>query len=136
MLDVRSSIPERQVTAKAERTLDNYLENMQIMDALETQYGFRYVWFWEPCLLTSQKRISAAEALISDMGERQCQGGSEVMKATYGLFRTLNRPHLVYLGDIFKDRPETLFVDSSHLGLEGNRLVADRIFQVLQHLGS
>lgn len=134
-LDVDTRIPERQVTAKAERAVDNYLKNMEIVDALATHYGFHYVWFWEPWLQTSQKRFSPAEVLIADGDEMTYPGASGLMKAAYDLVRTLNRPHLVYLGDIFKDRPETLFVDSSHLGTEGNRLVSDQIFQVLQHLG-
>jgi len=135
-LDVHTSVPERQVTAKAERSVDNYLKNMEIVDALARHYGFHYVWFWEPWLQVSQKPLSAAEVVIRDGDEMNYPGQSRVMKATYDLIRTVNRPNLVYLGDIFKDHPETLFVDSSHLGVEGNRLVAERIFQELQHLGS
>jgi hypothetical protein len=135
-LDVHNSISASQVIAKAKRTLANYLGNMEIVDALAMYYRFHYVWFSEPWLQASQKPLSAEEVLIRDRDEVNYPGGSGVMKTTYDLFRTVNRPHFVYLGDIFKDHPETLFLDSSHLGTEGNRLVADRIFEVLQHLGS
>jgi len=135
-LDVHTSISAGQLTAKAQRSLDNYLENMEIAGALATHYGFHYVWFWEPWLQPSQKPLSAAELLSRDREEMNHPGRAEVVKATYDLMRTVNRPHLVNLADIFKDHPETLFLDSYHLGVDGNRLIAERIFQVLQHLGS
>jgi hypothetical protein len=131
-----SSLSAEEVASKAERALDNYLQNMKVVDILAMHYGFHYVCFWEPWILTSQKQLTASEELIKHREESHNPAATEVMRATYDLFRGVKQPHLVFLGDEFKDHPERLFADASHLEAEGNRLVAERIFQVLQHLVS
>lgn len=131
---VARSISAEQAASMAKQTVDNYLKNMEILDTLSSHYGFHYVCFWEPWLLPELKPLSAEEELIRKRGKWIGPDSAEVIRAAYALVRTVNRPHLVYLGDAFKNHPETLYKDI-HLRTEGNRLVAERISQVLQHLG-
>ena len=127
---------EQQLNTMGKRVLDNYLANMALMDILAKQYGFQYFCFWEPWLLSAQKPLSASELLLKDGFANGNSGMAEVTNAAYELFRNLEHPHFIYLGDIFKDHPERLFIDTSHLGTDGNRIVAERIFRTLREHGS
>src|SRR4029077_11658866 len=127
---------EQQLNTMGKRVLDNYLANMALMDMLAKQYGFQYFCFWEPWLLSAQKPLSVSELLLKQEFENGDSAMAEVTNAAYALFRNLEHPHFMYLGDIFKDHPERLFIDTSHLGTEGNRLVAERIFRTLHEPGS
>lgn len=126
-----ASMSAEEAASGAQRVLDNYLKNMELLDVLAAHYGFDYVCFWEPLILVSQKPLTAAEESVLN----NKQGQDEMLRAAYQLVRNVNRPHLVYLGDLFRDRPETIFVDRTHLTLEGNRLVAERIYEVMHHPG-
>ena len=56
-----------------------------------------------------------------------------ICRATYELFRSAHVPHMYYLADLFDRRTETLYADFAHLGPEGNRLVAEDIFDIIQN---
>jgi hypothetical protein len=130
------SFSDQRLNAMAKRVLDNYLANMALTDVLAKQYGFQYFCLWEPWLPSARKPLSAEEMLLKAGFAKSNPGMAEVTNTTYELFRNLNHPHFVYLGDIFKDHPERLFLDTSHLGTEGNRLIAERIFRTLHEPGS
>ena len=52
-------------------------------------------------------------------------------KATYDKAREANRPDLQYLGDLLDDQTASLYVGISHLKPQGNKIVADRLFNIL-----
>jgi len=54
----------------------------------------------------------------------------------YKKARELNPPGLIYLGDLLDDRKESLYVGISHLKPEGNQIVADRLFDILEQQAS
>jgi lysophospholipase L1-like esterase len=133
--DERQPIPATKLAAMARRTLDNYTRNMNMVDRLAAQYGFAAVFFWEPWLLTDAKPLTASELSIKRQYQLTDPIPSQVVRATYGLFRSAPPPRLVNLSSIFKDSQETLYRDPNHLTPEGVQIVAERIFQSVQHLG-
>ena len=130
------SFSQEQAASMAKGTVDNYLKNMELLDSLAIHHGFHYLCFLEPYLLAVERPLSASEELIRESTEKQYPGFAPVKRATYELFRALKRPEFVYLGDLFSDSNETIFLDAAHLKPEGNRIVAERIYVALQHLGS
>jgi hypothetical protein len=129
------SFSQEQVASMAKRTMDNYLKNMEVVDSLAIHHGFHYLCFWEPYLLAVERPLSPSEELIRESTEKRYPGFAPVKRATYELFRALKRPDFVYLGDLFNDPNETLFLDAAHFKPEGNRIVAERIYVALRHLG-
>jgi hypothetical protein len=53
-------------------------------------------------------------------------------QAAYKKARELNRPDLLYLGDLLDDQKASLYVGISHLKPAGNQIVADRLFEILE----
>jgi hypothetical protein len=60
-------------------------------------------------------------------------GMGEMYEAVYKRARELNPPGLIYLGDLLDDQKASLYVGISHLKAEGNQIVADRLFDILQN---
>jgi hypothetical protein len=57
-------------------------------------------------------------------------------RAAYKKARELNRPDFLYLGDLLDDQKGSLYVGIAHLRPEGNQIVADRLFDILEHSAS
>jgi hypothetical protein len=53
-------------------------------------------------------------------------------RETYRMCQATKMANFIYLGDILDKHPERLYIDNSHLTPEGNGLVAQRLFEVLQ----
>jgi hypothetical protein len=130
----RPPLASQQIRAKAERTIGNYFGNMDIVDALAARYGFQYLWFWEPSIQASPKHLTPDEALLRDSYEAARPGADELIRTADNIVRSSNRPHLVYLGDILKDHPEGLFLDLTHFGLTGNKIIVDRMLEELHKM--
>ena len=125
-------ISDEQAAAMARYTLTNYSRNMEMVDALAARFGFQYAFFWEPWLGIAGKSLTSHEVSVKDGEWKHNPGGAKVMAATYELFRSASRPHLFYLGDVFNNRRQTLFVDGTHPTGEGNQIITDKIFQTIQ----
>jgi lysophospholipase L1-like esterase len=113
----------------------NYLTTMDAVDALATKYGFRYEFFWQPVAFAEGKRLTAEEEWAT-----QPPGGTSLgalpdfYRKTYGLVRAANRRHLHYLATALDDRRDTVYITMCHLSPDGNRLMAERIYEVVAGL--
>ncbi len=131
----RRTSPE-QASTMAKTTVDNYLKNLEMVDALASHYGFHSFYFWQPTVRAGKKSLTANEDEMR-RGEEALQPGSEIVfRATYDLIAQVHRSNLIDLSDMFADHPEPLFVETNHLGPEGNDLVARRIFQTILESGA
>lgn len=121
--------------AMAHKTLINYQKNMDLMEALAHHYGIQCLFVWQPVLLAGNKPRTVEEELMARRVETNLRPGSTaLMRATYGLAKDIQRSDFLYLGDVFADSRKTMFVDYSHVGPEGNRIIAEKIFDfVSQH---
>jgi hypothetical protein len=57
-------------------------------------------------------------------------------QATYQRGREVKSTDFYYLGNILDDQKGSLYVGISHLKPEGNEIVADRLFEILEQKGS
>jgi lysophospholipase L1-like esterase len=128
----RALLPAAQVATLATQVRNNYLKNMELMEALGTHYGFQCVFVWEPWLVAADKPLTLAEKRMRDGYIASQPVVAQVMTAGYDVMRRLDHPHYFYLGDMFRGHPEALFVDHTHMNGEGNHLVAERLYQILQ----
>jgi hypothetical protein len=54
-------------------------------------------------------------------------------QAVYKRGREVSRPDFHYLGDLLDGQKRSLYVGISHLKPEGDQIVADRLFDILEH---
>jgi hypothetical protein len=112
---------------------DDFFRNMDVVDALSRGYGFRHAFFWQPLAVAEGKALTAEE---QDGVRRQLglsyDAGRAAAAATFALIRARPRPNLHYVADAFDGHAGSVYVDSCHLLPEGNRILADRMYEVLE----
>lgn len=120
-------------TAMADDVVRNYVLNMEMINALGKQFGFRAIFAWYPNMAVGHKELTPDEQQTLAVEYKKYPGMGEMYEAVYKRARELNPPGLVYLGDLLDDQKASLYVGISHLKAEGNQIVADRLFDILQH---
>ena len=108
-----------------------YTDSMDLLEHLAQSYGFRYACFWQPntCLEAQLTSEEASYAYGNDTA--YC----ELQRMTADRLRAEPLPFFFDISGALGNRTGTCYVDSSgHLSEEGNRLVATRMFNVLEQL--
>src|SRR5581483_4992233 len=127
----RAPLSAAEVVSLAGWAMENYQKNMDIVDSLAAQYGFRDLFFWHPTSWVGHKPLTVAERDQQMLWDRD-PNVSRVFRKTYELCRAVKRKNLFYLGDILDNHKERLYFDTTHVNPEGNRLVAQYLFRLLQ----
>ncbi|MBI4240696.1 MAG: SGNH/GDSL hydrolase family protein [Candidatus Rokubacteria bacterium] len=121
----------------ANSLVESYLRNMDFIEVFARRYAFDYAVFWQPIIFAEGKPLSAEEEKILRAARRRSPGLPPLYQAAYRLVRNLKRSHLYYIADVFNANSDDIYIDMFHYGPEGNRLVAQRIYQVVRtRLGS
>ena len=113
----------------APRIVSAYLANVRAVRALARDHGFRAVFFWQPTVFAKRHTTSGEQAIIdaSLATRRDLQLASD-RALTVAPSRD---PEVVDLSALFDDVDRSVFLDSSHLSEDGNRLVAEAIVEVI-----
>jgi hypothetical protein len=125
--------PTRDAEALSAAVVENYLQNIDIVNLLAKQYGFRAIFAWYPNMPVGHKALTPYEQQVLNMEYQKFPGLDQMYQATYQRGREINRPDFHYLGDLLDDQKDSLYVGISHLKPAGNQIVADRLFDILQH---
>jgi hypothetical protein len=115
--------------------VENYMQNMDIVNSVAKQYGFRAIFAWYPTLAVGHKELTPYEQQVLNMEYQKFPDLGSMYEAVYKGGRALRSPDFHYLGDLLDDQKSSLYVGISHLKPEGNRIVADRLFDILEHKG-
>jgi len=128
-----SAIADDEVEALAGSIMQNYQQNMDIVELLAQHYGFRAIFTWYPVIVVGHKRLTPYEKHAVEESEQDFPGITRIYRAAYFHCEETHRPNLYYLGDVFDHQNGWLFLGNSHLKPEGNRIVAERLFRILEH---
>jgi hypothetical protein len=127
-----AAAPHPDADMLANAVVKNYVQNMDIIDLLGKQYGFRAVFAWYPNLAVGNKELTPYERQVLALEYKKFPKLGEMYQAAYKKARELKRPDFEYLGDLLDDQKGSLYVGISHLKPEGNEIVASRLFEILQ----
>ena len=116
----------------ARKTVDNYVKNVELVDALAARYGFQYAFFQHPTVLVGNKNLTVDEKHLRQDEESEHPGSDLLIRTTYALFHNTHIAHFYDLANVLDDQTKTMYADFGHLGPEGNRIVAERIFTFVQ----
>jgi hypothetical protein len=106
---------------------------MDIVNLLAKQYGFRAIFAWYPNLAIGHKELTPYEQQVLSLEYQKFPNLGEMYKAVYERSHEINRTNFYNLGDAVDDQKITLYRGISHMKPEGDRIVADRLFEILQH---
>ena len=127
-----NAVSETEAQTWSRAIMRNYQENMDIIDLLAKQYGFRPIFAWYPNMAVGHKQLTPEEAVLDRRLNKKFPGMESVYRAAYEECREVRRPDLYYLGDLLDNTNATLYRGIAHLNAAGNQIAADRIFQILE----
>jgi len=113
--------------------VENYVQNMDIINLLARQYGFRAVFAWYPNMAVGHKELTPYEQQLLRQQYQKFPGMGLMYQAAYKRGREVKRPDFHYLGDLLDDQKGSLYAGIAHLKPEGYKFVADRLFDILEH---
>jgi len=120
----------------ANLTVENYRANMKVVDALSNSYGFRYISFWEPMVLSGNKPLSDPERRMLAEIQKSTPGLPELCRKTYDLMFSVPDSHIVNIADTFDHTERDTYMAVGHIDPEGNRQVALRILELIRKFGT
>ena len=128
---------EEKADQQVQATIDVYLNNYRIVEALSDYFDFEFYFFWQPTI-AYDKPLTEVEQVILDMyvpriGPLYFEDNLEVIVSVYqGIEEAADDfDHLYYIGDIFAQHSEQLYFDLWHITPEGNEIIAHKIFNIL-----
>ncbi len=114
--------------------MEVYEGNLRIIRALSVEFGFDYLAFWQPVVLTGNKNLTPEELEIAEAQNdflrlvyRECEAGARELEAEY--------ESVVCITDVFDDQSEQVFTDICHVNTLGDSLVALRIVGEVRSAG-
>ena len=122
----------RDVDALALATVRCYLDNVRLVEALGREYGFAAFFFWEPTLSTGNKHLTPEEEEARSTARRQAPGLEELNRAAYALLQSEARAPVFPIADALDAATGTVYFDEAHVTAEGNRMVAERMYETVQ----
>ncbi|MCD6588231.1 MAG: hypothetical protein J7K88_06750 [Candidatus Fermentibacteraceae bacterium] len=127
----------------AESVVSTYLGNCAIVEALAKQYGFEYIFVWQPSVWYGEKPLSEFEESIVEGGfDFFLAGGDPAFKSlyttTYSIFEesAVDSTHYLSFAHIFDDMSETVYNDYAgvHVDSWANRIVAEELLAAITEL--
>jgi len=113
----------------------SYFANLNIVKDLAAQYGFEYTCFWQPTLFAGHKPLSPEEEKVRQYFSSRIEETDVEYRQMSNLLKAGAPPHFFDISNVFDGTRDTVFVDFVHVGPEGNKLVAARIYSLLQQAG-
>lgn len=135
--EVRAS--EGEIPDLAQPTVGLLLENHRITTALADEYDFTTLFLLQPTIWTEDKPLHAAEVAIlgTNMQDSYISHTlslrAEMANNLHQRLHEVDNLRRVYdLSDIFDTVTDFLYFDWVHVNEIGNRIVAERIFEILK----
>lgn len=120
----------------ARRIVQDYVGSVDVVEALAGRHGFKAAFFWQPVALVEQKPLTPEErSRIESARDERHRPLPALYEQTYELVRAIRRPNVHYVADVFNGERGDVYLDICHLAPPGNRLVARRMYEVLQARG-
>jgi hypothetical protein len=127
----KSSEP-RDTKVLSEAVVVNYIQNMDIVDLLAKQYGFRAIFAWYPNMAVGHKQLTPYEQQVLGFEYQKFPDLGAMYQAVYDRSGEIDRPNFYNLADALDDRKDSLYKGISHLNPEGDQIVAGRLFDILE----
>lgn len=112
----------------SEEIVSTYQANISLVQSLAKKYSFDVVFYWQPSIFnknnlteyesTQKESVIEIEQLFESVNENI--GNKNIEKITKSKFHDISTS--------FASLSEPLFVDWCHLGEQGNRYIANKIF--------
>jgi hypothetical protein len=115
--------------------VENYIQNIDIVNLLAKQYGFRAIFAWYPNLAVGHKELTPYEQHVLDIEYKKFPNLGPMYQAVYNRSEEIRRADFYNLENIIDAQKDSIYVGISHMKPEGDKIVADRLFEILEGKG-
>ena len=107
-----------------------YEAHIKQVQALADAYGFKAFFFWQPNILSQTKPLVDYEkAFFKEYSDTYILSQKSVYLKAKAAFSNRQKENVFFIGDIFNSVQEGIYIDWCHIGPNGNRIVADTMYQ-------
>ena len=126
------------ISLSKDKVAEALLRNIHIVNDLSNRYKFKLVFYLQPTIHSTKKRLTIWEERIKASAEVSGVGFSDYNTEAYAMYRKLlpadaeNEGYYFIDGDdAIRDEEKSVFVDQVHFGDRGNRLIAHHMAKVI-----
>lgn len=130
-VDEKKSEPDAELVRA---TCANYVAVVEMIGALESQYGFRSFHFWQPTLFDRDNPTEHEVDLTHDAPAGLEAFSSAVYSAIKNDVLLRDHPRFRDVSETFADDRDTIFIDDCHITEAANRKIAERMARDIAEL--
>lgn len=133
LVRMRATRPENLAIADSQRVardvVQTYLRNKELIEDLGERFGFRCLFYWQPCVLTKRVLAPLERRQTEEFYAKQVgAAGTELFRDVYSEIESHAKQNgIVDLSDLFGNSGKLYYIDEVHLTEEGNRVAAQRM---------
>jgi hypothetical protein len=128
----KKSAQPRDTEALSAAVIKNYVQNMDIINLLAGQYGFRALFVWYPNMAVGHKELTPYEQQVLGFEYQKFPDLGSMYQAVYNRSFEIKRPNFYNFEDVVDDRKDSIYKGISHMNPEGDQIVAGRLFDLLE----
>lgn len=120
----------------AQGVVDMYEAHIRQVKALAREYGFKALFFWQPNLfsLTRKNLDGYEQGMIDSASPVMVASQKKVYEAARKKFSNREAENIYFLGHVFDEVTEPVYIDWHHVGRNGNRIIAELMLARLRKL--
>lgn len=127
------TLPKLSVDILSSMVVENYIENISVIELLAKQYGFRPIFAWYPNLAVGNKQLTPYEQRAVRFADAEFPNMRSVYRAVYDKAREIKSPNFYNLAHAVDQENISLYLDFAHMNRAGHQIMADQLFDILEH---
>lgn len=109
--------------------VENYLENIKILDALAQAYHFDYRLIWQPTVYS--KELTPEERNLPDIKQTEYTKLSGIYSASAQKLSQALGDKFIDMSAVYPGVKDSIFTDTCHVTVQGNTLVSQEIVRTM-----
>ena len=118
---------ESRIDDNARGVVEMYKAHIKQVKALAREYGFKAFFFWQPNLfsMTRKPQNQYEKDMIAEASPVLIASQKKVYEAAKTAFSNREAENVFFIGNVFDQVAEPIYIDWHHVGPNGNRIVVD-----------
>ena len=123
---------EEKIGINSVAAIKMYEAHIRQVRALSREYGFRALFFWQPNLFSLNRAMTGFERAVVDAASPVLVNSQKaVYEAAKARLSGREAEGIYFLGDVFDTTDEPIYIDWMHIGPNGNKIIAGKMFEYL-----
>ena len=127
--EVANNYNEFQLEELAGDITEHFKSSIDLIDNISASYGFKYLVLWQPTMYTEEKITEEEKTIDPRLDD---ESANKLFNYVNHMLQRENIPYFYNISDVVKNRNETIYIDFFHLSEKGNKLVAERIYTLIE----